>query len=186
MENDSEKKEFKKVTIPVVKYFWSSSSLVGKKVKNIPKFLREVDVFSDLSSNELRILTKFLHIREFAPEELIIKKGQKGIGFYLIYGGQVRAYDTENDAASYLDEGEYFGELALLQNNSIRNANVVATGKVTLLGILRPDLDDLIDSHPKISAKLIQSLSLIVANRFNSAVEEIISLKNKIQAMRGK
>ena len=91
MENDSEKKEFKKVTIPVVKYFWSSSSLVGKKVKNIPKFLREVDVFTDLSSNELRILTKFLHIREFASEELIIKKGQKGIGFYLIYSGQVRA-----------------------------------------------------------------------------------------------
>ena len=51
-------KERKKIEIPAIKYFWSSSSLVGKKTKNIPKFLREIDILSNLTSNELRILSK--------------------------------------------------------------------------------------------------------------------------------
>ena len=61
----SSSKERKKVEIPAIKYFWSSSSLIGKKTKNIPKFLRGVDIFSNLTSNELRVLSKFLHIRDF-------------------------------------------------------------------------------------------------------------------------
>jgi len=174
-------KDGKKVEIPAIKYFWSSSSLIGKKTKNIPKFLRDIDIFSNLTGNELRILSKFLHIRDFSNEELILKKGDKGIGFYLIYSGQVKVYDELGEnSSSYLEEGEYFGELALLQDVSIRNANIMAISKVKLLGILKPDLEDLIDSHPKVSAKLIQSLSLIVSNRFNSTIDEIVSLRKRL------
>ena len=56
----------------------------------------------------------------------------------------------------------------------------MAISKVKLLGVLKPDLEDLIDSHPKVSAKLIQSLSLIVSNRFNSAIDEIVSLRKRL------
>ena len=180
-------KDGKKIEIPAIKYFWSSSSLIGKKTKNIPKFLRDIDILSNLTSNELRILSKFLHIRDFSNEELIVKKGDKGIGFYFIYSGQVKIYDEIGEhSSSYLEEGEYFGELALLQDVSIRNANIMAISKVKLLGILKPDLEDLIDSHPKVSAKLIQSLSLIVSNRFNSAIDEIVSLRKRLNDESGK
>ena len=175
-------KELKRIEISALKYFWSSSVLVGRKVKNIPKFLREIEVFKHFSENELRILSKFLHLRDFVAEEMIVKKGDKGIGFYLIYSGEVKVFneEEENLGGAYLDEGDYFGELALLQDLNIRSASIIAKSKVSLLGLLKPDLEDLISTHPKVAAKLIQSLSIIVSNRLNSAVEEVIFLRKKL------
>tara|TARA_X000000950_G_C13820478_1_gene621700 strand:+ start:279 stop:854 length:576 start_codon:yes stop_codon:yes gene_type:complete len=172
----------KKIEIPTLKYFWSSSVLSSKRVKNIPRFLKSIDIFKNFTDNQLRILTKYMHFREYLEEEIIVKKNEKGIGFYLIYRGQVKVIDNENErvAGSFLEEGDYFGELALLQENNIRSATLKANSKVSLLSFYQPDLEDLILSHPKVSARIIQALSMIVSNRLNSAIDEIVTLRNKL------
>ena len=84
-------------------------------------------------------------------------------------------FDNENErvAGSFLEEGDYFGELALLQENNIRSATLKANSKVSLLSFYQPDLEDLILAHPKVSARIIQALSLIVSNRLNSQLMKL-------------
>lgn len=181
-----------KIEISVLKYFWQSNPLVGGKTDTIPKFLRKIRVFDNFSENELRILTKFLHHRKFSPGETIFKQGELGVGFYLIFSGYTDviidpiAGDTSNNNTRHiltLEKGDYFGELALLQETSVRNASAISRQGCELLGIFKPDIEELINAYPLIAAKLLQSVSLIVANRLFSLTKEVQELKYKVKSL---
>lgn len=79
-----------------------------------------------------------------------------------------------------LDSGDYFGELALLQENSLRNASAISRDNTLLLGIFKPDVEELINIHPIIATKLLQSISIIIANRLYSLTKEARSMKQKL------
>jgi CRP/FNR family transcriptional regulator, cyclic AMP receptor protein len=182
-----------KLDIGLLKYFWQSSPITGGRRNNVPKFLREIGVLKNFTDNELRILSQFLHKRNFSDSEIIFKRKDTGIGLYFVYQGMVDVIvDGQNSSRREgdetideniiitLDKFDYFGELALLQDQSIRNATAVAREKTILLGIFKPDVEHLIESHPIIATKLLQSVSIIVANRLFSVTQELKRLKHKI------
>jgi CRP/FNR family cyclic AMP-dependent transcriptional regulator len=181
-----------KLEISVLKYFWQSNPIIGKKSDSIPRFLRKIDVFKNFTENELRILSKFLHLRKFGPGETIFSQSERGVGFYIIYSGYTdivvgahnlgtnKKKDDEADHILTLEKYDYFGELALLQENSERNASAISRRGCELLGLFKPDVDELINTYPLIAAKVLQSISLIVANRLFSLTREVQELKYKV------
>jgi CRP/FNR family cyclic AMP-dependent transcriptional regulator len=187
------KKLPEKLEISVLRYFWQSNPLIGKTTDSIPRFLRNIDVLNNFSENELRILAKFLHLRKFQPGEVIFKQGDLGVGFYLLYSGYADIIVESNEEGMNgkldskhiltLEKSDYFGELALLQEISIRNASAVSRQGCELLGLFKPDIEELINHHPVIAAKLLQSISLIVANRLFSLTREVQELKYKLGAL---
>lgn len=182
-----------KLEISVLRYFWQSNPILGKKRDSIPRFLRKLEVFSNFSENEQRILAKYFHLRKFTAGELIFKQGELGVGFYLIYSGYADIIFESSEEESNgpdrskhiitLEKSDYFGELALLQEMSIRNASAISRQGCELLGIFKPDVEELINQYPVIAAKLLQSVSLIVANRLFSLTKEVQELKYKIFAL---
>jgi len=181
---------FSKLPTSFTKFLWQSGPFSSENGQNLPKFLRKVSVFKNFTDTELYILSKYLNERIFSKSEEIFCQGDIGIGFYLIYQGQVKIliYDEIGEhtevATDYelsLEKYDLFGELALLQENSIRNATAVAKSDTILLGVFKPDLDDMILEQPIIAAKLLQAISMIVANRLFHLTQEIIQLKSKIE-----
>ncbi len=183
-----------KIDIPIVKYFWQSNPLTPSRTETIPKFLRKIPVLKNFTDNELRILSKSMHHRHFTGGEKIFKQNESGIGFYFIYDGQVdiiiennivdnekRKLSSEAKILLSLDKYDYFGELALLQEGSIRNASVVAKYACELIGIFRPDVEILINEEPIVATKLLQSISMIVATRLHSVTSEVQRLKAKVK-----
>lgn len=176
-----------KLDISMLKYFWQANPFSSTKGGNIPKFLRRIEVLKNFSDNELRLLSQSMHLRSFENKEIIFRQNDLGVGFYFVYSGNVdvtvdSSKGTE-ETANYLlslDKYDYFGELALLQDNSARNATVVARGNTELLGIFKPDMEALILDHPIVAAKLLQSVSLIIANRLFSVTREVRALKYKL------
>jgi len=181
-----------KINISTLKYFWLSNPLLSSG-KNIPKFLRGIPVLGNFTDNELRILSRHLHHRSFGDGEIIFRQNDVGFGFYFIYAGHVDIWvnnrdeessddSSEQDATRLLtlEPGEYFGELSLLQEHSVRNASAISRQGCELLGIFKPDVDQLIAHYPVVGAKLLQSVSQIIANRFYSLSREVKDLKFKI------
>ena len=172
----------KKLDISMLKYFWQASPFVRRK-DTYPKFLRKIEVLKNFSDNELRVFSKYLHVRNFREGEVIFSDGNLGVGFYFIFSGHVDIISKDSDESNTtiltLESLDYFGELALLQENSLRNATAVCKGQAVLLGIFKPDVDELIEVHPVIAAKLLQSISMIVANRLFSVTQELKLLKHK-------
>ncbi len=93
-------------------------------------FLSEVPILSTLSSYERSKIADALETQKFPAGTTIIKEGDKGENFYLLESGMAEAYKsgTEKPVMVY-NKGDYFGELALL-NDAPRAASVVSKTEV--------------------------------------------------------
>lgn len=178
----------KKIDIGVMKYLWMANPLSGVRAKSIPRFLRNVELLKTFSDNELRILAKFMHNRKFSEGEVIFNEGDIGIGFYFIFSGEVEIYQLFNtyegqERIHVLEEFSYFGEMAILQDGNPRTASARARIPCELVGIFRPDLDHMIVHYPVIAAKLIQAISLALAERLYFLTEEATKMNRKIEKL---
>lgn len=184
-----------RLKIPMLKYFWQASPLAHSKNNSIHKFLREIKVLERFTDYELRLFSQFLHRRNFSPGETIFREGDSGFGFYIIFSGSVDIFASrqaeviKNDETekyyinvAKLTKNDYFGELSLLEANGMRNATAVAKEKLVLLAFFKPDLDELIERHPVVAAKLLQAVAVIVAGRFQSVAAELKQLKEKLDS----
>jgi CRP/FNR family cyclic AMP-dependent transcriptional regulator len=163
-----DKDSVERLDIPTIKYFWLSSPLSSRRKQAIPNFLRNIHVLQNFSDYELRIFSRFLHERAFEKGETIFHEGDGGFGFYLVLSGHVEIIVKDPHASSedeystliQLERDDYFGELALLEENSKRSATARTLDSTVLLGIFKPDLEELIDCYPTVAAKLLQSISI--------------------------
>ncbi|KAJ9596441.1 hypothetical protein L9F63_012525, partial [Diploptera punctata] len=94
------------------------------------RFLRSVPLLKDLSSHILAKMSDLLQVEFFAPGHRIIKQGDKGDRFYIISGGSVKIAKLELETGAEKElgvysHGQYFGELALLKEDT-RQATVTA------------------------------------------------------------
>jgi CRP-like cAMP-binding protein len=137
-------------------------------------------------------LTCHLHNRKFSDGEVVFREGEIGIGFYFIFSGTIELshndFDIDDNSEKFLvlEEFSYFGELALLQEGNQRTATAIARNKCELVGIFKPDLDDLIIRHPVIATKLIQSISIALADRLYFLTMEASKMYKRIKQLEAK
>ena len=100
-------------------------------------FLEEVPLLSSLTPYERSKIADALETQKFTAGDVIIKQGDPGQNFYLLESGEADAYkgDNRDEAVKHYEKGDFFGELALL-NDAPRAASVVASTdvKVATLG----------------------------------------------------
>ncbi len=176
-----------KIDFGMMKYLWMANPLSRVRRDSIPRFLRNVELLKNFSDNELRILAKYLHSRKFSEGDVVFREGEIGIGFYFIFSGLIEL--TKSDIGQEVGEGKfitldefsYFGEMALLQDGMPRSATAIAKNRAELIGIFKPDLQHLIEHNPVIAAKLIQSLSLALADRLYNLTEEASKLSRRLR-----
>jgi CRP/FNR family transcriptional regulator, cyclic AMP receptor protein len=148
------------------------NKIQGKEGKIIP-VLRTVPIFEGLTSRDLRKIELIVHERTFMPDEVVFYERQPGTGMYVVKKGLIRLTKTMNEERvkiAELGEGEFFGEMSLLEEYP-RSAQATAVVKTEALGIFRPDLLDLIKRHPKLGSKILMRLSKRLANRLRKTTE---------------
>jgi cAMP-dependent protein kinase regulator len=99
-------------------------------------FLEEVPLLSSLTPYERSKIADALETKKYPAGTTIIKEGDVGESFYILESGQAEVYKRGVDkAVKQYSKGDYFGELALL-NDAPRAASVVSTTeiKVATLG----------------------------------------------------
>jgi len=179
----------KKIDFGVMKYLWMANPLSRVRRDSIPRFLRNVELLKSFSDNELRILSKYMHSRKFSESDVVFREGEIGIGFYFIFSGLIELSKTDyghevgEEKFLILDEFSYFGEMALLQDGNPRSATAIAKSPCELVGIFKPDLERLIENSPVIAAKLIQSISLALADRLYHLTEEASKISRRLRKL---
>lgn len=180
-----------RLDIPLLKYLWEASPLSFLAKESYHEFFKKISVLSSFSDNEVRLFTKFLHRREFTTNEVIFRQGDSGYGFYFIFSGSVNIYsnhqtlnpDEPGDLIVRLEKRQYFGEMGLLEEFNRRSATVIAAENTVLLGIFKPDLERMLETHPVLGAKFLRETALIMANRMGQLTREIVSLKKKMKEL---
>jgi CRP-like cAMP-binding protein len=145
----------------------------GRGQTQITEILKKIPVFEDLTKRELEAIERILHKREYRQDEVIFREGEPGVGMYIIESGRVRiATETGKQTLAELAEGEFFGELALL-DESPRSATAVAIQPCSILGFFQPDLFGLIERNPQLGVKIVLRLARSIGERLRRANEQL-------------
>ncbi|KAI0479913.1 camp-dependent protein kinase regulatory subunit [Xylaria cf. heliscus] len=100
------------------------------------KFLEEVPLLASLTPYERSKIADALETQKYPAGTTIIRQGDIGQSFYLVESGEADAFkDGQSESVKHYQKGDFFGELALL-NDAPRAASVVSATeiKVATLG----------------------------------------------------
>lgn len=127
--------------------------IIALEVDDLAGALARVPLLADCSEADLRDIATRAHVLTYDDGEVIVPEGEEGLGFYVILRGRAR---VERDGAvlEALDAGDFFGEIALLEDRP-RIATVVAEGSVTCLGILRSFFRPLLVRNPRLALRIL-------------------------------
>ena len=120
-----------------------------------------VDYDDDGSSSSLKLfqLPAFERFaKTYEPGEVIISEYEPGDSFYLIQSGRVQLVKCVNGSKKNLDvlkPGEFFGEMAIL-DNSARSATCMAAGNVKCLEFNKENFELLITGNPQMALLLLK------------------------------
>jgi CRP/FNR family cyclic AMP-dependent transcriptional regulator len=121
------------------------------------ELLKKIPLFSDLEGRELQTLAQSFKERTFEAGHPVATEGSGGVGFFIIGEGEA-AVTVHGEERATLGPGQYFGEVALIDEGS-RTATIVAKTDLTCYGLTAWEFRPLVESNGKIAWKLLQTLA---------------------------
>jgi monovalent cation:H+ antiporter, CPA1 family len=118
------------------------------------KLIDSLEVFGGLPATELEVLVRLFRPRLLLPNEMLIRKGERGRAMFFISSGAVEVQlPTERVR---LGSGEFVGEMALLSHRP-RQADVVSLGYGTVLVLAAADFERFLSKYPDAKAEIEQT-----------------------------
>jgi CRP/FNR family cyclic AMP-dependent transcriptional regulator len=134
----------------------------GNGMMSSPEMLRRIPLFADLYEKDLQMMYRLASSQRFPRGATIFFEEDPGDALYIVLQGMVRIYRVADDGRektlTFLEEGEFFGEMALLDGGR-RSAIAEALEETRTLVILRADFTRLLLERPDIAMEVITVLS---------------------------
>ena len=139
------------------------------------KYLDRVDLFVGLTEAQVEGLRQRGRMRSFPASTVVVSEGDDGSSLFVVQSGSLKAFLMDENGRevtlSLLDPGDYFGELALL-DEAPRSASVLAVTRSELLQIPRSAFLAMIEEHPTCMQVVLRNL----VGRIRSLTENVRSL----------
>lgn len=143
----------------------------------------KVDLFRErgLSAAEMKLLATFSSEERFREGSMIFREGEKGDKLYIVLDGRVRISKfipgVGEEALAVLDRGDFFGEMALIDDKP-RSADAKAhEGDATVLSIDRATLNEILSMDPHASLQFLNLLCRMISRRLREINEKIVQWK---------
>ncbi|MEK7357446.1 MAG: cyclic nucleotide-binding domain-containing protein [Bdellovibrionota bacterium] len=174
-------------------YLWDNIFKRTRREADVHSTLRENILFEDLTERELRFVESIVHVRHFHGGEPVFRQGEIGVGMYLIVKGRVEVFVTDSTAVNeenreifitQLMPGDFFGELALVEDNGRRTASAIARDESVLVGFFKPDLMEILSRSPAAGIKITLRLAEVLGRRLKETTEKVSDLRRALKELR--
>lgn len=122
--------------------------------------LKRIPLFQDLPLNVIEEILPLLKSVAYKKDQVIISEGDIGDMFYIIARGRVEIFRMENnveDQIAMLEDGDYFGEIAL-EKKIPRTASAKALVPTLLLILYHADFALILDKNPQLREKIDKTI----------------------------
>ncbi|HED40805.1 MAG TPA: Crp/Fnr family transcriptional regulator [Chromatiales bacterium] len=124
--------------------------------------LANIPLFAGLEADELSVIYEGASVRGFPRNTIIIHEGDDSDSLFLILSGRVKVFLTSEKGREVIlntqGAGEYFGELALLDDLP-RSASVITAERCQFCVIAKSAFQEVLLEHPVIALKVIKNLT---------------------------
>ena len=126
------------------------------------ELLRTVPIFSELSETDIASLARLTSRRTCPKDTVVFFENEEGDSFFCIVDGRIKVTILGDDGRevilSVLGRGDFFGEMALLDNEP-RSATAIAVEDTELLSLHRNDFQSVLSDNRSIMSALIKILT---------------------------
>src|SRR5437764_7864457 len=134
------------------------------------ELLAQIPAFEGLSHGELERIGRSLKERRFSAGDTVAAEGAGGVGFFVI-GEGAAPVDVHGQDRGRLGPGDYFGEMALIDDQARRTATVTADSDLTCYGLTSWEFRPLVETNAQIAWKLLQ----VMAKRLRDLEQQQVS-----------
>jgi CRP-like cAMP-binding protein len=131
------------------------------------ELLERVPLFAGLPHGDLQRIARSFKERRYSAGDTVASEGKGGVGFFVI-GDGTASVDVHGEQRGQLGPGDYFGEIALIDDQALRTATVTAETDLTCYGLTSWDFRPLVETNAEIAWKLLQ----VMAKRLREAEQQ--------------
>lgn len=127
------------------------------------EILEKIPLFRDVSNSFLEEVSLYMRPIVSVPDELIFKEGEIGDEMYFVIRGKLKVISGDK-IVSTLNDGDFFGEIALFNENKRRTATVISITYCDLYRLNRELFNEVLNRHPEIT----EQIRTVANQRMNS------------------
>ncbi len=139
--------------------------------------LRKVPLFAGLTRAQLEKVGEIAQTRSFEGSARIFSEGEAGEAMFVIVEGRVRISKTVpgigEEALAILEKGQYFGEMALVEDGSRRSADAIAHTPCTLWMLERRRLEQLMFTDKDLAYVMLWTFVRTLSGRLRETNDKI-------------
>lgn len=139
--------------------------------------LKKVPLFQGLTNGQLQKIASLAVVRTYEGSARIFNEGEVGDAMYVVIDGRVRISKTVpgigEEALAIVEPGAYFGEMALIEENSLRSADAIAHVPCTLWSIERARLEEAMFTDKDLAYVLLWTFVRTLSERLRETNDKI-------------
>ena len=132
-------------------------------IRLTPEVLAQVPLLAGLDRRSLEQFARTLKDRTFRAGEVALEEGESGVGFFIVLEGTA-AVSVGGHEVRRLGPGDWFGEIALLTDESVRTATVTAVTDVRCAGLTSWQFRPFLAEHPDIAWQVMVTMARRIAD----------------------
>lgn len=140
------------------------------------ELLKKIRLFDGLTDDDLRQVRRICQEENAAKGTVIFQEGTFGDKCYIVLDGEIRISKfipgIGEEALAVLKPGDYFGEMALIDDFP-RSAHAIANTDVDLLTISKSEMDELLFFNKEIAYKMLWTFCRTLSARLRETNEKI-------------
>lgn len=158
------------------------------------RILAASSLFQGLSAPQLSCVAGLAKVVHFEKGETIIKEGETGDAMFILTHGRVGVSRTVTLSLSRTHAGEAeksfveldsvnhpaFGEMALLEEDSLRGATVTALSDVELMEIAQLDFFKLCEAEPLLGYRVLRNMASQLSTRLRRTNQDVLKLSSAL------
>lgn len=141
-------------------------------------FLKKISFFDTLSDDELNEVLALTKQEDFKEGDSIFSEGDTGDKLFIIIAGAVRISKNipgmGEEALSILRTGDYFGEMALIEDIT-RSADATAHEGSSVITISKEDLQSLMEKNREMGYKILTKFVETLSRRLRETNDKLRS-----------
>lgn len=138
--------------------------------------LKKVGLFESLLPEHLKLVAGIVEERTFTPGTKIFADGEAADRFYFIVQGKVRVSKqipgVGEEALAILEPGDYFGEMALI-DESPRSADAITNTTVVVGSIAKATFEDLLFMNKDLAYDMLWTFVRTLSSRLRETNEKM-------------
>lgn len=140
--------------------------------------LRNITIFSELTTAELNIMAGQMHVLRSGPDRIIFREDDPGDFVCFVVDGKLSVLKTlggTEKTIAVLAAGQSIGEMAVV-GNFPRSATVKTMSDATLLTLKRHQLNTICEDYPHIGVKIFKAVARLLSQHLRRTSENLFEL----------